>query len=322
MAAPDPMVFPSTAFLCFYFHLSVATVNPSTQAVRIRLKVDDSNYYQKTVTKAGLADGSENDYYEYHLLSSFATTGSPSLDNIAVVEFYCTSSEGTGTYYFDDVRLSMADPDNAAIFNDTYDVWDNESGTWHVYEQQSAEQAYGQIDNDGLKVSLVHATYENDMKISAKVMVKRDAGRAGLVFRCSDATPASEDMYAFVLDTATDLAYLLGYAAGAATIISSAGYTFDVDAWYYLGVFVNGSEIQCFISTNEDTLWEEGNRVINVTDATHASGQPGLCTDDAIGRFADVVIEGVADRHLPASQVQVTIYAWFRTIYPFYEAAT
>lgn len=322
MTAPNPFLFLATDFLCFYMHMTT-DAGSTGQTIRIRLKVNDTNYYTKAVSKAQ-AGGSDGDYYEYHLLSGFAATGSPTLDTVTVIEFYCTTNAGSCTFYFDDVRMSKADPDSAVIYNDTYDEWDFPSGTWHIYELATIGKTLGQIDDtvNVEKVALLHTDYGGDNKYSARCQAKRDAGHAGLVFRASDGTGGSEDMYAVYLDTADDLLRFSKFAGGAETVLASAAYTFDVNTDYYIGVFAKGTTIQCYVSTAAATLWDTVNRLINTTDATYTTGQVGLITCNTLGRFTDITLEQSVNRHLPSDQIQVTIYAWFRTVYPFYEAAS
>lgn len=321
MSAPNPFLFVSTDFLCFYMHMTTSG-GSANQSIRIRIRVDAANYYEKTIAKTQ-ASGTDANYYEYHLLSSFATTGAPTWGEVTVVEFYCTTDAGACTFYFDDIRMSKADPDSAVIYNDTYDIWDFPSGTWHIYELASVTKTLGQIDNTANveQIALLHTDYGGDNKFSAQCRAKRDAGHVGLVFRVSDGTSGSEDGYACYLDTADDLLRLSKFVAGVETVLASAAYTFDVDTDYYIGVFAKGTTVQCYVSTDETALWEPANMLIDTTDASHTTGQIGLITCNTLGRFTDITLEQSVDRLLPSDQIQVTLYAWFRTVYPFYEAS-
>lgn len=317
MDAPSPWPFPDTAFLTFYHHITTAA-SSTAQAIRVRLKVDESNYYQYTINKSQ-AESTDVDYYEAILLSDFSETGSPTLATVETVELYCTTNAGSYTIYVDDVRLVAADPGDAATYNGTGTVWDLDSGTWHVYELDSVAKALGQIEiGAGVeKTALLHTDYGNDIKFYAKCRAKRDDGKVGLVFRASDGTAGSEDLYAFLIDTANNQALLYDYAAGTPTTLGTSTFTCDKNTDYYLGVSVRGTIIECNASADLATLWNSENEMFDTTDGTHTSGQVGFMTIGTLGRFTDMRIDGVGDRHVPSDQLSLAVWSVFRTIAPF-----
>jgi len=311
--------FVTSSFVCVHTHMDVRT-GCTAQSLRLRLYTDASNYYQKTWSYTESAG--EYDKHEEDLLSGFSTTGSPDLNDIQEIELYATATGGGLILYVDDLRVVAADPDDSAAHNDTATVWDFESGTWHVYELDGTTKYLGQLEiNSGVeKTALVHANYGADVAFCAQCQAKRDDGIVGLVFRCTDATGGSEDCYAFLLDTANDQLLLREYVAGTPSNVATAvSYTLATDTDYYLGVKVQGSVIQCFISTSRSTLFLSTNRQFNTTDSTHSSGQCGLMTIGTIGRFTNVDLDGIQDRHVPGDQVTLVVQAVFQTAMPFYE---
>lgn len=314
---PSPWPF-VPGFLDFYLHLSTGA-GVTAQSARVRLKTSESDYYELTLNKTQ-GESSEGDYFESHPLAAFSTVGTPDLDNLAGgIEFVLSSTGGTTVFYVDDVRLSAPDPGNSAAGNDTGTVWDFFSGSWHIEEQKSAGQSLGQNDSEAgaEKVALLAANYGADIQYSALVRARRDDGKVGLVFRASDATAGSEDMYALVLDTANDRVVLYEYVAGTPAEIGDAAFSCARDTDYRLSVTANGADIQCFVSAAGGDLW--GNRVIQVSDTTHTAGRAGLITVGTLGRFTDVRLQGIGDRHDPDDRLQVSVWAVFRTITPFHE---
>lgn len=255
------------------------------------------------------------------------TVGSPSWSNIVYIRV-----QSTDVTLVDDFRWSDADPDDLGTFNDTATIWDFPTGTWHIYELDGAEKSLGQIDceNGVEKVALVHTDFSGDIRYSARCRVKNGEGFAGVVFRCSDGTGGSEDCYALLLNTASDQLELRSYVAGASSNVSApVAYTFNVDTDYYLGILAVGTAIQCFLHTDIDSLWDAGSKRFDVADSDHSSGQVGLMTIGSgtsglfsLGRFTSISLSQIGDVQISSSQIQLSARALFRTIYPFYEAAS
>lgn len=318
-----PASWPFAAgFFCFYMHQSTGA-GVSAQSIRIRLNGSASDYYELTINKAQGASA-DVDYYEYHAIGDFAITGSPDLDDLESIELLFTSTGGTTTFYIDDVRIVAEDPDSALVFNDTADAFDFPSGTWHIYEQASVVKTLGQIDSeaDVEKIAVIAQDFGGDYLFSSRCRAKRDDGKVGLVFRINESLAGSEDMYVCYLDTANQLLVFAKLVGGTLTTIQSASFTCLKDTDYYLGIFAKDTTVQCFASMAYSGLWDAENRIISTTDATYSTGRCGLITIGTLGRFSDIDLEQSADRHVPADEVTVDIYAWFRTVFPFYESAT
>lgn len=285
----------------------------TTGAVYLRLYSSATDYYRYTLTCI------LGEWEEELKLSTGVAYGSPTLTAITRIFLDKDFCQG----YIDDLRMVTADPDDAATFNDTGDVWDTPSGTWHVYELDGEAKAFGQAETDGAsveKTALIHVNYGADVIYRAKVRAKRDEGVVGIVFRCTDGTSGSEDCYAFLLDTTNDELLLRSYAAGVPSNVAAAvAFTSVIDTDYYLGVIVRGSSIEAFAATTVAALWETANRKFNETDGTHTTGQCGLMSIDTLGRFTDVRLDAIQDIHVPADQIQLSAWALFRTIAPFAE---
>lgn len=310
--------FLTTALVCV--HLQLHSKASTSQSLRLRIYTDPSNYYEKTWSYARSAN-TISLHYEADLLSGFLTTGAPDLNHVTAVEL-AVSANNYCEFYIDDLRIASADPEDANAPNDTGEVWDFESGTWHVYELDSALNAIGQIEvTAGVeKVALIHTNYGQDVRFVARCKAKRDNGIVGLVFRCTDATSGSEDGYAFLMDTANDQLLLRDYAAGAlSNVASPVSYALAVDTDYYLGVKVRGAAIECYISATLASLWSLSNRKFNATDSTHTSERCGLMTIGTIGRFTEVDLDSNSDRHVPNDEIDVTVEAVFQSVMPFYE---
>jgi len=291
----------------------------------LRLKTDSSNYYYYNYVAAGA--GSEKHHFVIKV-GDFSTTGSPSWGSINEIEFLAAIGAAVPEFYIDDLRASVADPDDANAYNETGDVWDFPSGEWHIYELEGATKYLGQIESgSGVEyVALVHTDYGADVKYRAKCRVRTTYGeaqrQAGLVFRATDGTSGSEDFYAFLFDPDFDELLLREYVAGVpSNVVAAVSRSLDIDTDYYLGVQTNGTSIKCYFSSILASLWDTSSKVFDTTDSTHTSGQCGLMTRTGLGRFTDVRLESLKDLHIPGDRIQLTAHSVFRTIYPFHEDA-
>jgi len=293
-----------------YFTCYVET--PTQATITIRFDSPGGHYQHQFQSSAGGGD------HVKVKKGDFTVSVSPTWANI--VRIYITT-DLDGATVLDDFRFVLADPDDDAEHNDTGDVWDFPSGTWHVFELDGAAKSLGCYDEAGETVALLHENYGADVMYRAKVQVCRVDGEAGIVFRVADGTSGSEDCYGFFIDTANNLVELREWTAGTpANIEDAVSYacTYDVD--YYLGVIVQGTAITCYISTDVNTLWDSGNQVFDTTDDTIDAGQVGLIVvGDSIARFGDVEVRSAGDTLDPSDTVELTVDAMFRTIFPFSE---
>jgi len=310
---------PVTAFICVFVYLATGT-GCTTQSLRLRLYTTASDYYEETWNYTEAASSTAI-HIEEVKVSAMTVVGSPDLTSIAEVELY-GSSNGPCAWYIDDLRLVDADPADGNSPNDTGSLWDFETGTWHVYEQGSVAKSLGQIDvSAGVEqIALVHTDYGADVRVSCACRAKRDDGQVGIVFRCTDAASGSEDFYAFLMDTGADEVLLKQYLAGAISDVAApVAFTSEVDGDYYLGIVLQGTNIQCFASASRTNLWNVANRMFNETDPTHAAGQCGVMSIGTLGRFSGWDVETIGDLHLPDDQLSVTVYGLYQTVYPFHE---
>jgi len=302
------------SFVCFYFRTSALC------GAGVTFYTDGSLYWSYFKTDA--AAGAGEHFYEWKISDFIRNLGGDwgKIESVQIRASWALARD----YRFDDLRLSSADPYDSNKHNDTGGIWEFPTGHWHIYELDGVAKTLGQIDIDSgvEKIALIYTDYGTDVKYRAKVRAKRDDGKVGIVFRCSDGTGGSEDCYAFLLDTDNDEVLLRSYVAGASSNVAAAvAYICDKDTDYYLGVIVNGTSIQCFVSPSRATLWDVGNREFNATDSDQASGRCGLMTIDTLGRFTDVKLEAFKDLHIPGDTIQLSAYSLFRTIYPFHEDA-
>ena len=307
-------------FICVGLYGSTSGV--TTVTVKFHT-VADTDYFSGTHVLAPIG----GTYMRFQVKkSAFATTGAPSWANIARIEIDAVNT--TARYNtFDDFRVSAVDPDNTAVPNDTGDVWDFPLGKWNVEELDGTPKSLGVsgyiLNSQSLRMAVIYESYGADVRLSARVQARTSGASpnhyAGLVFRVVDETNYSEDCYFFCICPSTNQAILYEYNNGSDSSLASAAFSCSLDTWYYLGVIAEGSSLQCFASLTEADLFDEGNRLIDTTDSTHASGKCGVAVRNCAGRFQNVALASVSDRHLPADQLDVDLWAIFRTLYPFAE---
>jgi len=266
----------------------------------------------------------------------YSATGNPDWGNITRIEARGTTTYGSGAdIRFDSIRVVSDDPTDPGSPSETGGVWTRYPGEWYIQELGD--------DYSGRGLGCVHANfgsgaiyeyisliddsdldYGNDvcLWVHLKINDEGDAGsngKAGLVFRCSDTTPGSEDFYYLFLDPENDKLRLGEYVSGSEAAISEIDYTCDYGTEYYLGVFVVGSSIKCFVSAAESGLWDSSNLKIDTTDASHNSGKSGVGCFNGNTVFLDVELEDTEDRHQCDDHMRLTPYLLYRTIFPFSE---
>ena len=202
-------------------------------------------------------------------------------------------------------------------------------GHWTITEDISgAGDTLACLDTESgvEKAALIDETTPNDVKYRAKVMAKRDAGYAGIVWRAGDdtLTEGTEDCYAAVLDIANDKVLVREYNNGAVTQKDDPAFTCVVDTWYTIGVIVKGSEFRVYATasanlTDEDDVFSAAYLLSTVTDATFTTGKCGVMSISTLGRFDEVKLVSLQDRMIPADQITLTGKAVFRTVAPFME---
>lgn len=96
------------------FSLAYFINDANTASIVVRLKVDDANYFQYTVTPGTVTGYRVSDW----LKSEFVATGSPSWEGIASAEFIVTAgAAGATAVQFDGLRINDLDlyPDYALV---------------------------------------------------------------------------------------------------------------------------------------------------------------------------------------------------------------
>jgi hypothetical protein len=226
--------------------------------------------------------------------------------------------------------LEKADPDDSTNPNATGDQWNFQpvGGHWTITEDVSSQAVLACLDvESGVeKTALIDETTPDDVQFRAKVMCKRDAGYAGIVWRAGNdtLTEGTEDCYAAVLDIANDVLLVREYANGAVTQHDNPAFTCAVDTWYTVGVIAEGSSFRVYATassnlSDEDDVFSSSYLLTTVTDTTLTSGSCGVMSISTLGRFDEAKLVGLRDKVVPADQITLEGKAIFRTIAPFCE---
>ena len=262
--------------------------------------------------------------------SDFSATGVPDWAEVTPM-LVGTTGGGNRWVTWDSWRIEKADPDNTAVPNATGRQWNFQpnSGVWTITEDVTdagATLACLDIAAGVEKSALIDETTSDDIRYRARVMAKRDAGYVGLIWRSGQhtLTAGTEDCYAALLDVTNSKLLVREYTNGAITQHANPGFLSEVDRWYVIGVISKGSTHDIYAQAaslldNDDDVFDSAYLLATVTDATYATGQCGVMSISTLGRFADVRLEGLLDRHIPADEITLTGQAIFRTIAPFNE---
>jgi len=272
------------------------------------------------------------------LKSNAVESGSPSSwETIQSVLFSWVIAVPTSQVTFDYAFCCKADPDDAASPNPTGPVWDFQPSNWGWTIAKdgpdgSSDAVLACMDNEASieKMAMYDGSLQDNVCGFCKVSAITDTGYIGLAFRITDITSGSEDCYVFALNLSNDNAYFNKLVAGASSAVATNVDTDDTltsDTWYWLGFEAKGSQLNLYYSDTEpegDTnseklrnLLDFSNRLFSETDASHPSGDVGFYCYEALGRFDDLYVESLEDRHVPADQVTIQAAALMRTIYPF-----
>ena len=274
--------------------------------------------------------------------SSFTAQGAPDWSVISWVEFRLEDTTGdqpSKDDFYDWWRLEKADPDNTAVPNATGTAWDFQpnAGVWTITEDvPEAGATLACLDGGFLstspgveKVALIDETTSDDVRYRARVFFGHFQGPdsyVGIVWRAGAhcLTAGDEDCYAAVLDITNGELEIRRYDDGAVTLLEHPEFSSAREAWYVLGVIAEGDTFKIFAKradslTDDEHVFDAANLITTVVDATWASGQCGVMSIDALSRFDDVLLQGIADRHVPADKITLTGQAIFRTIAPFNE---
>lgn len=248
------------------------------------------------------------------------------------LRFFGSRAGDAATYVcLDHLRIEKADPDDAEHPNPTGTQWDFQpvGGLWGITEDISGAGAtlacFDQSSGDEC-VAIIDETTTGDIQFRARVMAKRDAGYAGILWRAGDdtLTAGAEDTYAAMLDIGEDKLLIREYVAGAITEHDNPAFTCAVDTWYVVGVIMKGSTFKVYATaapnlSDDGDVFDESYLLSTVTDSTLASGKCGVISASTLGRFNNAYLVSLQDQMIPADTITVEGQAIFRTIAPFSE---
>ena len=177
-------------------------------------------------------------------------------------------------------------------------AWGEEYGTWAKYDYD----LFQTIKNTGggNTFSFVNNSTLADCKVQAKVyrIANASAHRAvGVMARTGGSTTNNVTGYALVIGKgAFDANKLIldKYTGGTATrsTITSTAFTNAADTWYWLRLECVGTSIKGYVSTDGITY----QLLIDVTDATHATGKVGIFGFDPDFLIADFIAQDADTR--------------------------
>lgn len=218
---------------------------------------------------------------------------------------------------FDHLWISKADPDNAATYNDTGDVWDflplqGDGSEWHVIPGQRT----GEPARDFMLAQFLTAAapanwllaWHTKSYITRGVGVTgtylKEAGQVALFFNISDPLVASRTCYAVELDTAADVVRLVKWAAGVRTQIGSdAAFVCAPGEEIWLGAdWRTGDTLKVYASKVEGNLIQASNLLIAQDDATLArGGYVGVGAKECNARF--FLVRAGSQEHVHTAEV-------------------
>ena len=315
-----------------YVVLRVYVDNPTDIATLdlIFLCPDWDNYYYLQIQSTDLVAGWN---YFTKKKSDFLSDGSPDwADSLLLIRIQ-PGEDYLTHIWLDYWTIEKADPDNANVSNVTGDVWNFQpaAGVWTITEDVEEDDPGATLaylyTTAHLGVAYLDMDTPDDVRLTARVQTKNEAGYAGLFWRGDETlmlTTGYEQCYASLLYTSgAGSLGLYRYASGVPTTLYSTANTYFPDKWYTLGVESKGStqRLYCALSSalsyDDSAVFSATHLKTTVTDATYSSGKIGFLANGALGRFDDVVVESLGDKHVPADQITVSGQALFRTIAPF-----
>jgi len=321
--------FPAGAFSCYVAWKSGDTTNVQTVA-HFHTVYDTDEYASPAYDLAGTYN------FIYQKKSAFSAVGAPNWGDVDRIELEAINGD---VYFpkeiaFDWWRLENADPDDANSPNATGNQWNFQpaAGIWTITEDMPGVGATLACLDDEVgveKSALIDETTPNDVRFRARVLAKIERGNpgyVGLVWRSGQdtLTVGAEDCYAALLDITNNKLLVREYAAGAVTQHANPAFNSKVNVWYVIGVVVQGSTFKVYAHpvtglSTDDHVFDAANLLATVTDATYDTGQCGVMSISTLGRFDEVKLEGLSDRHIPADEITLEGQAIFRTIAPFNE---
>jgi len=291
--------------------------------------MNGSDYFIATIPSTGIVA----DYnFKTVKKADFTESGSPDWADIDMTHIrFSLDTLNDQNCDYDYLRIEKADPDDADNPNATGTQWDLQpvGGIWTITEDVSgagATLACLDIESGVEKSALIDETTPGAVRFRARVMAKRDAGYAGILWRAGTdtLTEGAEDTYAALLDVTNDELLVREYAAGTPTNLDNPAFTSAVDTWYVVGVIAKGDTFRVYATaasnlSDDDDVFDAAYLLSTVVDATLATGKCGVMSISTLGRFDAVKLSSLPDRVIPADEITLAGQAIWRTIAPFGE---
>jgi len=282
-----------------YITVYISSVPANYAYMGIQIRTSSANYFHKYWIKDDWSVG-----WNYWKIkkSDMGVIGSPDwsvIDRLAVM--VSTGDNGADPFEItvDDWRIVKADPDDAAVGNDTGEAWDFSGGEWHVYGPSEAgvdvPYSLGQIKDAGGSTEYVAAYTSKEFNSAGdgfryigRVRAFKADGKAGLAWSIQTMTEGSEDLYVVYLDTSDDSIHLQKAVAGTyGDLATAVDFTSAPDAWYWIGIHHKGNAIKVYVSDGP-AVFQAVNLKFSVTDTTYTQGRVGVWTEDSKARFTDL----------------------------------
>jgi len=264
--------------------------------------------------------------------SDFSQIGSGDWSEINTIALYFYTSVAV-TLTYDWWRLEKYSETDNANANATGDQWLFQPGTgsWTITEdvvEDTPGATLACIDDriDVKKVAIANEDTPDDVRLLARVMLKKNDGKAGIMWRADKAlslVSGTEQGYVALIDTLGNEVEVLRYATGAASTIDVPAFTAKKDSWYTMGLLVKGGDHRVYaalsssLEYDDEDVFSEDHLLSSFEDSNYGSGYVGLMSISTLGRFDDILITDLSDHMVPADEISVEGKAIFRTIAPF-----
>lgn len=315
------------------FSMNIQNVSDLNSA-GIYFQDEDGDDFQAYIPAASLSEGRN---FVAVKKSDFSEIGTPdwsTIVKIGIVVFRNTSA-ATIIARFDYIRVEKADPDSATEPNATGNQWNfvpNEA-TWTITEDVTEDTpgaTLACLDSSSSpinqKIALLDEDLPDDIQYSARVMIKKSANNAGVIWRAgaSTLTAGKQQGYEALVEYGDTLS-VYRYASGSidSTLATETFTGVDYDRWYTLGIIAKGSQQKVFaalssaIEFDDNAVFDEDYLYVDVEDATYDNGQVGLVSDTTLGRFDNVVVNDIEDIFEKNDRLRIVGDVIFRTITPF-----
>lgn len=318
-----------------YIVLAVYIENVSSfTAVQIQFRTGPSDYFYHNILKAAVNTGWNSIAVKK---GDFSVQGSPTWATVANVYFTNGIITAQGDVGVDFLRVEKADPDNAALPNPTGATWNFNGKKWGITADVTVDEAdktLATLDSGAtLRLALLDADIPLDAEITARVMTKKYAGKAGIAFRMhpDSLIAGNEEGYlACIHTTAASTVSVYAYTSGAIVATYSSAFTAVPDRMYTMGVRIKSkalvglfdqydvyAALSSALDYDDSRIFEEANHAITGYDVVGNAEGAGLGSIGTLGRFATFTVKSITDKLYYEDQLRVEGKAVFRTISPF-----